>query len=48
MKTGALFEKAPTPDPSIIDIGDRKQHFLDDLLIDEASRISPYMNRPDK
>ena len=48
MKTGALFEKAPTPDPGIIDIGDRKQYFLDDLLIDEASRISPYMNRPDK
>ena len=48
MKTGALFEKAPTPDPGIIDIGDRKQHFLDDLLVDEASRISRYMSRPTK
>ena len=48
MQTGALFERASRPDPGIIDIGDRKQHFLDDLLVDEASRISRYMNRPNK
>jgi hypothetical protein len=48
VKTGALFEPASRPAPGIIDIGDRKQHFLDDLLVDEASRISRYMSRPDK
>ena len=48
MKTGAIFEPASTPAPGIIDIGDRKQHFLDDLLVDEASRVSRYANRPDK
>ena len=48
MQTGALFERASRPDPGIIDIGDRKQHFLDDLLVDEASRISRYMSRPTK
>ena len=39
MKTGSLFEQALTPAPGIIDIGKRKQHFLDDLLVDEASRF---------
>ena len=48
MKTGAIFEPASTPAPGIIDIGDRRQHFLDDLLVDEASRVSRYANRPDK
>ena len=48
MKTGSIFESASTPVAGIVDIGDRKQHFLDDLLIDEASRISRYMFRPDK
>ena len=48
MKTGAIFEPATTPAAGIIDIGDRKQHFLDDLLVDEASRVSRYANRPDK
>ena len=28
MKTGAIFEPASTPAPGIIDIGDRRQHFL--------------------
>ena len=43
-----IFQPASTPSAGIVDIGNRKQHFLDDLLIDEASRISHYMNRPNK
>ena len=35
VKTGAIFEPASTPAPGIVDIGDRKQHFLDDLLVGE-------------
>lgn len=48
MKTGSMIEPASTPTAGIVDIGKRKQHFLDDLLIDEASRISHYMFRPNK
>ena len=48
MKTGSILEPASTPTAGIVDIGCRKQHFLDDLLIDEANRISRYMFRPDK
>src|SRR5438093_130301 len=40
-----LFTPARTPPPGIIDIGGRKQLFLDDLLIAEASRISKFMGR---
>ena len=42
MKTGSIFKPASIPKPGIIDIADRKQLFVDDLLVDEASRISPY------
>ena len=31
MKTGSIFEPASTPAAGIVDIGGRKQHFLDDL-----------------
>ena len=48
MKDGALFEKASSATAGIIEIGNRKQLFLDDLLVDEASRISRFMYRPDK
>ena len=48
MKDGALFEKASRATAGIIEIGNRKQLFLDDLLVDEASRISRFMYRPDK
>ena len=48
MKTGSILEPASTPAAGIVDIGCRKQHFLDDLLIDEANRISRYMFRPNK
>ena len=43
MKTGSIFEPASTPAAGLVDIGNRKQHFLDDQLIDEASRISHYI-----
>ena len=43
LKTGSIFEPASTPAASLVDIGNRKQHFLDDQLIDEASRISHYI-----
>ena len=48
MKTGSIFKPASIPKPGIIDIADRKQLFVDDLLVDEASRISPYQYRPTK
>ena len=43
-----IFQPASTPAAGIVDIGNRKQHFLDNLLIDEASRVSHYMFRPNK
>ena len=48
MKGGALFEKATTATSGIVEVGDRKQLFLDDLLVDEASRISKFMYRSHK
>ena len=48
MKTGSIFAPAAAPSPGIVDIGDRKQLFLDDLLIDQASRISKFPCRPQK
>ncbi len=48
MKTGSIFERASTPSSGIVDIGSRKQLFVDDLLVDEASRISRYQYRPTK
>ena len=48
MKTGSIFEPASTPVSGIFDIGNRKQLFVDDLLVDEASRISRYQYRPTK
>ena len=48
MKDGTLFEKATSASAGIVEIGNRKQLFLDDLLVDEASRISRFMYRPDK
>ena len=40
-----LFTPARSPDAGIIDVAGRKQLFLDDLLIAEASRISKFMGR---
>ena len=48
MKTGSIFERASTPSAGIVDIGDSKQLCVDDLLEDEASRISRYQYRPTK
>ena len=48
MKTGSIFERASTPSSGIVDIGNRKELFVDDLLVDEASRISRYQYRPTK
>jgi hypothetical protein len=48
VQTGHIFERASTPVAGIVDIGSTKQLFLDDLLVDEASRISRYQNRPVK
>lgn len=48
MKTGSIFEPATTPVPGIFDIGSRRQLLVDDLLVDEASRISHYQYRPTK
>ena len=42
------LERASTPSPGILDIGNRKQLFLDDWLIEETSRISRFMCRPQK
>ena len=44
------FDEAPpgrTAD-SAIEVGNRKQLFVDDLLVDEARRISRYQYRPTK
>ncbi len=48
MQDGSLFDKATLATPGIVDVGNRKQLFLDDLLVDEASRISRFIYRPDK
>src|SRR5262245_29560654 len=40
-----LFTPASTPASGIIDISGRKQLFLDDLLISQASRISTFTAR---
>ena len=46
--SGSLFESAAAAVPGIIDVGSRKQLFLDDLLVDEASRVSRFLYRPHK
>ncbi len=46
MKTESIFERASTPLAGIVDIGTSKQLFIDDLLVDETSRISRYQYRP--
>src|SRR5262249_36226703 len=43
-----LFPQARVGTPGIIDIGDRKQLFVDDLLLAEHSRISKFVYRPEK
>ena len=43
-----LLQRAPTPAPGILELGGQKQLFLDDWLIEEASRISRFMYRPEK
>ena len=50
VRLGASSRVTPvsTPAPGILDVGDTKQLFLDDLLIAERSRISNFMYRPDK
>jgi hypothetical protein len=48
VKTGSIFEPASTPVSGIFDIDSRKQLFVDDRLVDEASRISRYQYRPTK
>ena len=42
------IRRASTPLAGIVDIGTSKQLFIDDLLVDEASRISRYQYRPPK
>ena len=42
-----LFEPANRPVPGVTDIGSRKQAFLDDQLIFEASKIKPIMTSPE-
>lgn len=39
---------ASTPIPGVIEIGSRRQTFLDDLLLHEASQISKFVGRPEK
>ena len=43
-----LLQHAPTPAPGILELGGQKQLFLDDWLIEETSRISRFMYRPQK
>ena len=43
-----LVTPASRPVPGIIDVGSIRQAFLDDYLIHEASRIKPFVTRPDK
>ena len=40
--------RAPLPGPGVIDIGGRKECFLDGMLIHETSRLSKLMARPEK
>jgi hypothetical protein len=44
----ALFDRARTAARGVVDIGSRKQLFLDDLLIAERSRISKLPKHPEK
>ena len=44
----ALFDRARTAARGVVDIGSRKQLFLDDLLIGERSRISKLPKHPEK
>ena len=36
------IQSAPTPAPGILEVGGQKQLFLDDWLIEDASRISRF------
>lgn len=45
---GPLFTSARPGSPGIFDVGNRKQLFLDDLMLAETSRISKFVWRPDK
>ena len=42
------LQRATTPEPGILKLGSQKQLFLDDWLIEETSRISRFMYRPEK
>ena len=43
-----LFTRARSGTPGIVEIGSRKELFVDDLLLAEASRISKFVFRPEK
>ena len=43
-----LFTSARPGTPGIVDVGSRKELFVDDLLLAEASRISKFVFRPEK
>ena len=43
-----LFTAARSGTPGIVEIGSRKELFVDDLLLAEASRISKFVFRPEK
>ena len=43
-----FVESARAPVPGILDIGSKKQLFLDDILIAHSSRVSRFMGRPRK
>ena len=43
-----LVTRAPLPAPGVIDIGSRKECFLDGMLTHETARLSKLMARPEK
>lgn len=43
-----LVRRAPRPAPGVVDIGTRKELFLDGMLIHKSTRLSKLMARPDK
>lgn len=44
----SVLQRASTPGPGILELGSQKQLFLDDWLIEDTSRISRFMYRPQK
>lgn len=47
-RSDPVIERATPAVPGTIEIGSRKQLFLDDLIIEQTSRISRFMGRPQK